>query len=378
MSGMDTRQPRVLHVAAGNLFGGIERMLLAIASAQQPDCRHDIAVGFDGRLAAELRAAGLDAHVLGDVRFRRPDTVWRARRVLLRLLDAGRYDALIAHAPWSGALASPVARRAARPWLQWMHDPPRPDEWPERRVTRHRPDLFVCNSRYTSDAVARWQPDVPRAVVYPPVVPGAPLTSDERRRLRAGLGAGDGTVVIVLASRFERWKGHALLLQAAARLRGDFTIWIAGGVQRPVETDYLDELAERAADPALAQRVRFLGDRHDVPRLMAAADVHCQPNTGPEPFGIAFVEALYAGLPVVTTAMAGALEIVDGTCGLLVREPSDILVAEALQSLIDRPALRASLSAAAPAQARRISDPIARLADVRDLIQAQLTCSSIA
>ena len=40
-------QPRVLHVTSGNLFGGIERMLLTIAAVQQPDCRHDIAVGFD-------------------------------------------------------------------------------------------------------------------------------------------------------------------------------------------------------------------------------------------------------------------------------------------------------------------------------------------
>ena len=51
---------------------------------------------------------------------------------------------------------------------------------------------------------------------------------------------------------------------------------------------------------------------------MHAADIHCQPNTAPEPFGLVFVEALYAGLPVVTTALGGALEILTDACGVLV------------------------------------------------------------
>jgi glycosyltransferase involved in cell wall biosynthesis len=111
---------------------------------------------------------------------------------------------------------------------------------------------------------------------------------------------------------------------------------------------------------------------------MAAADIYCQPNTSPEPFGIVFVEALAAGVPVVTTAMGGALEIVDERCGVLVREASPVLVAEALQRLIDAPALRASLSAAGPAQARRVSDPQARLSEIRDLVRAQLERTSAA
>ena len=64
--------------------------------------------------------------------------------------------------------------------------------------------------------------------------------------------------------------------------------------------------------------MRFLGERRDVAACMRAADIHCQPNTAPEPFGLAFVEALYAGLPVVTTALGGALEILTDACGVLV------------------------------------------------------------
>jgi glycosyltransferase involved in cell wall biosynthesis len=115
-----------------------------------------------------------------------------------------------------------------------------------------------------------------------------------------------------------------------------------------------------------------------VPRLMAAADIYCQPNLTPEPFGIAFVEALAAGLPVVTTAAGGALEILDEQCGVLVPDSTPAAIAAALQRLIDTPSLRALLSAAAPAQANRISDPAARLAEIRDLVRAHVERTSAA
>ena len=73
-----------------------------------------------------------------------------------------------------------------------------------------------------------------------------------------------------------------------------------------------------ATELGISDRVRFAGQRDDVPGLLAAADVFCQPNTGPEPFGIAYVEALWSRLPVVATQFGGAQEIVDDSCGLLV------------------------------------------------------------
>lgn len=369
---------RVLHVTAGNLFGGIERMLLTMVSTQESDCAHEVAVSFDGRLARELRAAGSPPWLLGDVRFRRPDTVWRARRAVHRLLADRQPDAVICHAPWSCALAGPAVRRAGRPLLMWAHDAPQPEQWPERKVFQVPPDRFICNSRHTAAMVAQWMPGVPRDVVHPPVLPAPVMSRDERRELRAELGAADGTTAILLASRLEEWKGHRVLLQAADRLRGDVVVWIAGGPQRPSESAYLDELSRCAAESSAPARVRFLGERGDVPRLMAAADVYCQPNLTPEPFGIAFVEALAAGVPVVTTGVGGALEIVDERCGILVAEASPIAIAGALQRLMDSPALRASLAAAAPAQARRVSDPRARLLELDGLVRAQLAAGSAA
>jgi glycosyltransferase involved in cell wall biosynthesis len=117
----------------------------------------------------------------------------------------------------------------------------------------------------------------------------------------------------------------------------------------------------------VADRVRFLGQRTDVPALLAAADIHCQPNLGAEPFGIAFVEALYAGLPVVTTALGAATEILDESCGVLVPPGDAAGLAEALRRLIEDPRERQRLGRAGPTRASQLCDParqLNRLAEV--------------
>ena len=95
----------------------------------------------------------------------------------------------------------------------------------------------------------------------------------------------------------------------------DWVCWLAGGSQRADEARYRGDLEVMARELGLAQRVRFLGHRSDVRRLLVASDVYCQPNERPEAFGISFVEALWARRPVVTSYMGGAPEIVDGSCG---------------------------------------------------------------
>jgi glycosyltransferase involved in cell wall biosynthesis len=133
--------------------------------------------------------------------------------------------------------------------------------------------------------------------------------------------------------------------------------WIVGGAQRPHERAYLAELEAQAAAASIADRVRFLGQRADVPQLLAAADVHCQPNISPEPLGLAFIEALNAGLPVVSTRMGGAAEIVTERCGVLVDPGDATALADVLRRLIADPLERARLGEAGPARAAVLSDP---------------------
>jgi glycosyltransferase involved in cell wall biosynthesis len=192
--------------------------------------------------------------------------------------------------------------------------------------------------------------------------------------MRARLGATDDTAVIVMASRLERWKGHVELLRALTTLDGNWMMWIAGGAQRPHEQEYEAELRQLSAVPGLADRVRLLGDRSDVGNLLAAADIHCQPNSAPEPFGVAFVEALHAGLPVVTSDAGGAREIVTPECGLLVPAGDIEALRSALAELVCNRERRAQLGAAGPRRARELCDPERQVA----LLESALAASPMA
>ena len=197
---------------------------------------------------------------------------------------------------------------------------------------------MIANSQFFAGSVRNVFPGV-RVEAWN--LPVAQLDTDKKTRavVRSQLGTSEGVVVILQASRLERWKGQAIHLAALGLLRDSpaWECWLAGGIQKAGEAQFLDELRSAVERAGIADRVRFLGERADVPRLMAAADVFCQPNTGPEPFGIVFVEALYAGLPVVTSGFGGATEILDKTCGVLTTPGDAEAVAAALRGLIPGP-----------------------------------------
>lgn len=352
---------KVLHVGAGNLYGGIEAVLVAVAAARDaaPGVEHEFALCFEGRVARELRATGAAVHLLGEVRVRRPWSVWRARRRLRALLAAREVDVVLAHGPWCFALVAPAVRRAGRRLALFAHGELRGAHWTERWAARTRPDVIVANSAFTARSAEALHVGVPRRVVHCPVPPPGAEEGARREALRRALGAGPDDVVVVMASRVEALKGHDVLLDALARLDPALPVrcWIVGGAQRPHEQRLRDDLERRATRLGVAGRVAWLGQRDDVRALLAAADVYCQPNTAPDAFGVVFVEALHAGLPVVTSAIGGAVEIVDETCGVLVAPGDGAALAAALSDLARSPGRRQALGAAGPARARALCEP---------------------
>lgn len=365
---------RVLHCAAGNMHGGVETVLntLARQRALNPRLEPEFALGFEGRSSAELRASGVPVHVLGPTRVSRPWTLWGTRRRLRELLATRPLDVVVCHGCWPHMLFGPAARRAGLPLVFWMHDLAQGTHWLERTAARMPPDLALVNSRFTAETLPRLFPNVPSEVLYCPVDSPQIDTAEARAAVRVELTVPEDTAVIVQACRLERWKGHTLLLAALGHLRDrpGWVAWIAGGAQRPSEQAYLDELHAQARTLGIADRIRFLGQRSDVPRLLAAADIHCQPNLGPEPFGIALVEALYAGRPVVSTRLGGALEIVDDSCGVLIPPEDSEALAATLSRLIDDRDACARLGAAGPARARLLCDPAHILARLEQLLRS--------
>jgi glycosyltransferase involved in cell wall biosynthesis len=370
---------RVLHLTAGNLYGGIESSLVTIARFA-PDCpglQPAFGLCFKGRLSAELRALRVPVHMLGGVRVRWPWTLLRARRRLSELLARERPDFVICHSCWPHVLFAPAVRSRNLPLIFWAHDLYRGEHWLERWSRMTRPDFIISNSEFTRSFLCNLFPGVRSKVIHQPVPSRAPADwQANRRRIRDALQTPEDAVVIVQASRLERWKGHGLLLDALGRVAGTpkWACWIAGGAQRPHEQPYLGELRQQAASLGIAERVRFLGQRADVANVLAAADIHCQPNTGPEPFGVAFVEALHVGLPVVTTNMGGALEIIDDACGILVPPAAPEALAAALLRLIHDVELRARLGQNGVVRARELCDPASQLHKIVGALRALTRC----
>lgn len=357
----------VLHVHSGNLRGGVEKYLRTIARCRTyaPSTHMEFALCFEGRLGQELRDVGATVHMLGPARMRFPVTIVAARRALDRHLRTRHTDIVVCHSAWSYSLFAPVIRSHGLRLVYHMHDIPNPRRWLDRWASFTRPDLVLCYTPFLEEA-GRWIfPAVPRKVVPPPGVLEEDGGGSARWPLRASLGVERDAIVILSASRMEAWKGHRLLVDALAKLRDHpaWACWIAGGGQRPSEVSYERTLRSTVVELGLSGRVKFLGQRDDVASLMAAADIHCQPNVSPEPFGQVFVEALLSGLPVVATNMGGVRDIVDATCGRLVAPVADELAA-ALQQLIDRADQRTALSEAGRVRARRLYDPEARMQEL--------------
>ena len=117
----------------------------------------------------------------------------------------------------------------------------------------------------------------------------------------------DGIRNIITVTRLEMEKGNHILLRIIAELhhmRGDFFLRIVGdGPERP-------ELEAMAAELGIFDHVEFLGVREDIPQLLAASDIFVSASLG-EAQGIAVMEAMMHGVPVVASRVMGHVDIIE-------------------------------------------------------------------
>lgn len=203
----------------------------------------------------------------------------------------------------------------------------------------------VCVSAYTAREVER-RHGVPRArleVVHNAVEHSAPPPSprepDPRRPLVLFLG------------RVTDQKGPETFLEAAARVlavQPDVRFAVCG------TGDRLAGAIERAAELGIARRVRFTGflERVEVERMYALADVFVLPSVS-EPFGIAPLEAVARGVPVIVSRQSGVSEVLSGA--LKVDAWDVVGLADRILAVLRRPALRRSLALRAARDLERLT-----------------------
>ena len=371
MNGQLPDRVGVLHLHSGNMMGGIESLLLTIAGCRDltPEIQHEFALTFDADFARQLRERKAKVHLLPEVRLRHLPSIRQARQQLRMLLREERFDVVVAHSAWVQLILGDIAREFRSSLVFWMHGA-FDGHWLQKLASFHIPDFAICNSRWTRSTLERCYPRVPSAVIYAPVQ--AVDQGGDRVQLRENLGIRPEEELIVIAARMESWKGHADLLTALAKIKPSVSwrLAIAGAPNTASESAYFNLLQSQAASLGIGDRVQFLGFRSDVRALMAAADIYCQPNREPEPFGVVFVEALQAGVPVVTSRLGGAQEILDASTGLLVQAGDYDGLARALTLLLEDPILRRQLGDCGQLRVKELCDPDRQMRMIAETLQS--------
>lgn len=330
--------------------GGAELMILELAKELRARGHSVLPVGLSsgtGWLGARFVAAGFEPT---SFELRRPLDL-AAVRALTHILRDFRADVVHSHEFTMAIYGAAAAKRANARHVITMHGGLYyTNAWRRRAALRwaaRRSAALVGVSHATASALQH-NLGIDKSKVH--VVPnGIPLRTGIRARLRGELALEPGELLIVSVGNLYAVKGHAVLIDALARLR-EHTGWrlaIAGrGEEEP-------RLRAQAAALAIGDRVHLLGFRDDVADILAAGDVFTMPSLS-EGLPLALVEGMSFGLPVVVTRVGGVPEVVtDGVEGLIV-PPSDAgALASALGELLDDVPRRQQMGAAARTRAIR-------------------------
>ena len=332
---------RVVHLIDHLGLGGSQTLLLDLLERRGPDIEPEVWTLRDRTLpktAQRLRDSGVRLRYL---------SLSGLNPLRLRALRASlaqvRPDLLHTHLDISNTLGAAVALTlgSARPRIVChIENHPRlhygrAARWLLGRVAS-RVDAHIILSPSLREAARPFLRSARRLEVIRPGIDldrfdPAAVQAAGVRRLRGSASRVVGTV-----ARLAEQKGIETLLDAMPRLldaASDTRVLVVGDGPGRVA------LEARAHRLGIAAAVDFLGYRADVESIYAALDVMVMPSRH-EGFGIAFVEAMAMGVPVVGTRVVGSVDAVqDGTTGLLVPPDDPAALAAAILRLFDDPQL---------------------------------------
>ena len=386
---------RILFLNPSGLFGGAERALvdiIASVAAARPQWEMRLIAGSDGPLISRARAMGIATTVLpmprslerlGDSAARGP-----AGKPLARLsMAAHLIGAAIATNRYARMLAREIERvsptvihtngfkmhvvgawaaRRKAPVVWHIHDyvSARPVMSYLMRLQANRCAAAIANSDsvrrdFRGVCGNRIETTTIHNVVdldeFAPVGPAADLDA------LAGMDvAPPGTIRVGLVATMATWKGHEVFLHAVAELNARSRLRlrayiIGGAIYTTRESQVsIDRLRATARRLGISDCVGFTGFVDDVASAIRALDIVVHASTEPEPFGLAIIEAMACGKPVIASAAGGAAEIVKMSEAVLQHPPGDsVSLARLIERLVCNPSERAARGASGRAAAEK-------------------------
>ncbi len=174
------------------------------------------------------------------------------------------------------------------------------------------------------------------------------LAESQVREIRRELGLPREGPFLLCVGRLDPQKGHLVLFEAMREVvrRVPAARLVVAGAPQQASVEYVAELRALATSPELREAILLIGERRDVPRLMAACDLFVLASLW-EGLGLVFLEAMAAAKPVVATRVSAVPEVVlDGETGLLVPPGDPEALAGALIRLCEDAGLRRRLGLA--------------------------------
>ncbi len=355
-----TRRLRILHVDPERHWGGGEAQVLGLTRyLHRVGHISHVATPLHGVLAQRLQHDNLPVQPLSVRNHLDGLAGWRLRRLVRReRYDLVHFHTARAHAlsPWLHAL--PVRRLVTR-----RMDYPIKAGWLSRSLYGSQVDMVIAISSgvaaalgtaHISDRAIRI---IPSGIDTRQFLP----TASQRMAIRRQYGLGEGTTVVLMAGTLTKRKSLHILIEAAAQLhshrqQGQY----AEQTDQALSLHYLicgdgplrQELEARVRVLGLASVFHFAGFCRDVPAYLAAADIFVHTPVW-EGLGVAVIEALAAGLPVVASRVGGITELItDRETGLLIPAQDPSALCNALLQCVRSPDWAKTLGAHGQAKVR--------------------------
>ena len=360
---MSESKPKILQVIGNLEIGGAQEVVRTlVAYLAELNCVPVVCTLRDGPLRRDIEQQGVQVEVLG---LRRHSVVAfpmflvdivRLGRTLARVIRKhdidvvqthllGSLDFLLLALPWFTNLNAilwtfhnvdflPSESKYSR--YRWLLGPKRLVHRLLYRLASHKVSGFIAVSDMVREAMVRQIGAIQDRITV--ICNGVDVKRYEQevdtQAVRQRLGLSADACLITTVGTLKEQKGHCYLIDAAYEIVPQHPEWYFllvgdGGLR--------DRLRAQVRELGLSENVHFLGNRHDVPELLAASDLFVLPSLW-EGLPMALIEAMAASKAVVATAVSGTVQaVVPDETGLLVPPGNSRLLAQAIEQCLTDP-----------------------------------------